>query len=94
MQGHAAANMIPLVASNRVGRETEPKPITFYGTSFIAGYTGEILAEANRQDAAPNLATVDLDAAAAYREGWGVFRDRRVDLYGGLLSLDGRPRRP
>lgn len=90
MMGHAAANMIPLVASNRVGTETaDATELTFYGTSFVTGYTGELLAEADRTSETHILAQVDLDAAAAYRTGWGVFRDRRPDLYGDLLSLDG-----
>lgn len=91
MQGHAAANMVPLVASNRVGTETVRDTTgTFYGTSFIAGYTGEILADADRETETRITATVDLDAAAAYRGSWGVFRDRRPDLYGALGTLDGQ----
>ena len=91
MQGHAAANMIPLVASNRVGRDTvKATSVDFYGTSFIAGYTGEILAEADREAVTHLTATVDLDEALAYRQSWGVFRDRRPDLYAPLGTLDGR----
>jgi len=90
MQGHAAANMVPLVASNRIGDELVGQtPGTYYGTSFIAGYTGEILAEAGDQEAVL-IATVDLDEAAAYRGSWGVFRDRRPHMYGALRTLDGR----
>ncbi|MEM7733461.1 MAG: N-carbamoylputrescine amidase [Pseudomonadota bacterium] len=91
MQGHAAANIMPLVASNRVGHEaTGNVAMDFYGTSFIAGYTGEILAEADRAEETVLTATVDLDEAAKYRVNWGVFRDRRPDLYGAVASLDGR----
>lgn len=91
MQGHAAANVLPLIASNRVGPEASgPIAMDFYGTSFIAGYTGEILSEAGRHDETAITATIDLDAAAAYRRNWGVFRDRRPDLYGALISLDGQ----
>ncbi|WP_371225618.1 N-carbamoylputrescine amidase [Roseovarius sp. 2305UL8-3] len=91
MQGHAAANMIPLVASNRVGAETDNKDTgTFYGTSFIAGYTGEILVDANRVDETFVTATVDLDEAAVYRSTWGVFRDRRPHMYEALNTLDGK----
>jgi len=91
MQGHAAANMVPLVASNRVGTETVGATTgTFYGTSFIAGFTGEILVDADRETETRITATVDLDAAAAYRGAWGVFRDRRPDLYGALGTLDGQ----
>ncbi|MCE9523566.1 MAG: N-carbamoylputrescine amidase [Alphaproteobacteria bacterium] len=91
MQGHAGANYLPLIASNRIGREVgETCELTFYGTSFIAGPTGEILAEAGRDAAGVITATVDLDAIAVARHSWGLFRDRRPDLYGGLLSLDGK----
>jgi len=89
MQGHAAANLTPVVASNRVGREGA---LTFYGSSFIAGPTGEIMAEADRDSEAIVCATLDLDAIRMRRTGWGVFRDRRPDLYGPLLTLDGRTR--
>lgn len=93
MQGHAGANYVPLIASNRVGREVgESCEITFYGTSFIAGPTGEILADAGREGEAVVTTTVDLDAIALARRSWGMFRDRRPDLYGPLLSLDGHGR--
>jgi len=91
MQGHAGANLVPLVASNRIGREVgESCSITFYGTSFVAGPTGEIVADAPRDDRAVVAAAFDLDAVAEQRAAWGVFRDRRPDLYGALLTQDGR----
>ncbi len=90
MQGHAAANIMPLVTSNRVGHEAaDHVSMEFYGTSFIAGYTGEILADANRNEETVLTATIDLDEAEKYRVSWGVFRDRRPDLYGAVASLDG-----
>jgi N-carbamoylputrescine amidase len=90
MQGHAAANMVPLVASNRVGRETgERNEITFYGTSFIADHTGAILADTDRTSETHLTATVDLDATATYRETWGPFRDRRPECYEAMRTLDG-----
>jgi N-carbamoylputrescine amidase len=90
MQGHAGANCVPLVASNRTGRELgESCAIDFYGSSFIAGPTGELLAEAGRDDEAVLIATLDLDAVALARRAWGLFRDRRPALYRPLLSLDG-----
>ncbi|MBZ8119165.1 N-carbamoylputrescine amidase [Roseovarius sp. LXJ103] len=90
MQGHAAANMMPLVASNRVGTEVQGNlQADFYGTSFIAGYTGEILTDADRSEETVLTATVDLDEAAAYRGSWGPFRDRRPSMYGALQTLDG-----
>lgn len=92
MQGHAAANIMPLVASNRVGTEQGEKyTMTFYGSSFIASPTGEKLAEADRQSETVLTATFDLDAIREYREAWGLFRDRRPELYRPLMSLDGRP---
>jgi N-carbamoylputrescine amidase len=91
MQGHAGANYMPLIASNRIGREVgETCEITFYGTSFIAGPTGEILADAGRGAEAVITATVDLDAIKAARNSWGMFRDRRPELYEPLMSLDGK----
>jgi len=64
--------------------------MTFYGTSFIAGPTGEIAAEAGRTEEAVLTATFDLDAIGRQRAAWGLFRDRRPDLYRSLLTLDGR----
>jgi N-carbamoylputrescine amidase len=91
MQGHAAAYVMPLVASNRIGTETGDKyTMTFYGSSFIASATGEKIAEADRSSESVITATFDLDAVRRYRQAWGVFRDRRPDLYYPILSLDGR----
>lgn len=93
MQGHAAANLVPLIASNRVGAEgaeDDPSRVTFYGTSFIADATGEVVVEADRQTPGVITATFDLDEIAAYRAGWGLFRDRRPELYTALATLDGR----
>jgi N-carbamoylputrescine amidase len=91
MRGHAAANLVPVVASNRIGSETEGETsLTFYGSSFIAGPTGELVREANRTDATALTATFDLDAVRELRLSWGVFRDRRPDLYRSLTTLDGR----
>src|SRR5271166_549459 len=91
MQGHAAANIVPLVASNRIGTEKGEKyTMTFYGSSFIASPTGEKLAEADRSSETVLTAVFDLDEVRRYRQAWGVFRDRRPDLYYPLMSLDGR----
>jgi len=91
MQGHAAANVMPLVASNRIGvEEGAHYAMTFYGSSFIASHTGEKIAEADRSSETVLTAEFDLDAVRRYRQAWGVFRDRRPDLYYPLLSLDGR----
>jgi N-carbamoylputrescine amidase len=91
MQGHAGANLMPLVASNRIG--TEPgrhgTELTFYGSSFIADATGAKVAEADRVSESVLIHAFDLDALAALRAAWGVFRDRRPELYRPLASLDG-----
>jgi N-carbamoylputrescine amidase len=90
MQGHAAANIIPVMAANRVGHEKgSTTEITFYGSSFIADHTGEIVAEAGRDSEEVISAEFDVAAIEALRTSWGLFRDRRPDLYGSLFSLDG-----
>jgi N-carbamoylputrescine amidase len=90
MQGHAAANMIPVVASNRVGTESGPTlEMTFYGSSFIADHTGAMLAEANRTDQTHLFATIDLDATRTYRQSWGTWRDRRPETYGLIAQHEG-----
>lgn len=95
MQGHAGANLVPVVASNRVGVEvveTErgPSKITFYGSSFIAGPTGEIVASADEKSDAVLVAKFDLENIKVKRHSWGVFRDRRPGLYKVLLTSDGQ----
>jgi N-carbamoylputrescine amidase len=98
-QGHAAANLTPLIASNRYGversfQDPEGLFIRFYGSSFIADATGAKVAEAGEEGDAVLTATFDLEALAQLRNNWFVFRDRRPDLYGNLVSLDGQiPRR-
>jgi N-carbamoylputrescine amidase len=89
MQGHAAANLIPVVASNRIGTEESTSDLTFYGSSFITDATGEKIAEASVDEQTVLTATFDLDALRRNRASWGLFRDRRTDLYRGLLTLDG-----
>jgi len=94
-QGHAAANLVPLIASNRHGLERslqDPQGlyIRFYGSSFIADPLGAKVAEAGEGEDALLLASFDLAAIAELRDNWFVFRDRRPELYQPLLSLDGR----
>ena len=89
MQGHAAANLIPVVASNRIGTEESASKLTFYGSSFITDATGEKIAEASVDEQTVLTATFDLDALRVSRASWGLFRDRRTDLYRSLLTLDG-----
>ncbi len=91
MQGHAASNIMPVIAANRIGMERGQRwQVTYYGSSFICDHEGAILAQANRTDEAVIAATFDLDAVREYRRAWGIFRDRRPELYGSLLTLDGR----
>jgi N-carbamoylputrescine amidase len=90
MRGHAGANMVPVVAANRVGREiTEVLTMNFYGSSFIADHFGALTRTADRESEQVLVQSFDLDACLDYRQSWGCFRDRRPDLYGALLSLDG-----
>ncbi len=92
MRGHAAANIVPVVASNRIGTETAVggTEVTFYGSSFIADHTGQRVAKASRDREQVLTATLDLDAAAEMRASWGLFRDRRTDLYKAVQTLDGK----
>jgi N-carbamoylputrescine amidase len=95
MQGHAAANVMPLIASNRIGVEQgERFPVTYYGSSFIADHTGAIVVQADRTSEAVITASFDLGVIRNYRRAWGLFRDRRPDLYHPLISLDGTPADP
>jgi N-carbamoylputrescine amidase len=93
MQGHAGANLTPLVASNRIGTEQgERFAQTFYGSSFIADQTGALVAQAGRDAEEVLVARFDLDAIRAQRASWGLFRDRRPELYGAVLTYDGSTR--
>ena len=116
MQGHAAANMVPVVASNRFGTEIlcheptgksslgdgdgeymEKQRIHFYGRSFVTDHTGALVAECGPVDAEQPVqvvtTTVDAQANRKERLAWGLFRDRRPDLYGILLTKDGKKKR-
>ena len=86
MQGHAAAYIMPVIASNRIGTETDDESsMTFYGSSFIADQTGTIVEEADRETESVLVHEFDLDAIAQMRREWGVFRDRRPEMYGTLM---------
>jgi len=90
IQGHAAANMVPVVVSNRVGTESiDGSAITFYGSSFVTDNKGRLMECADRISETIVLSAFDLDAMAAERRAWGLFRDRRPALYTPLLSHDG-----
>jgi N-carbamoylputrescine amidase len=89
-QGHAAANLVPLIASNRIGLETEQdSAVTFYGSSFIADESGALVAEVDDTSVNVLVHTFDLDRLAEKRRAWGVFRDRRPSTYGVLGTKDG-----
>lgn len=91
MQGHAAANLMPVIAANRIGTETvEPcegnggqtSALNFYGSSFIADETGELISEASRDQEEILYSEFDLAELAQKRLEWGLFRDRRPEMYG------------
>lgn len=82
MVGHAAANQIPIIASNRIGTESE-KDITvnFYGNSVIIDHIGNIVSQMNETEEGISIHDFNIDEIKRYRESWGNFRDRRPDLY-------------
>ena len=97
-QGHAAANLTPVIVSNRIGTERalqnpDQVYIRFYGSSFIADATGAKVAEADEEHEAVLTAKFDLAEIAELRNNWFVFRDRRPDLYGALTTYDGSSER-
>ena len=92
MLGHAAANMAPVIASNRIGDEEEAKAgtaIRFWGASFISNNIGEKIAEMDGKTEGTMVATFDMDELAAYRKEVVVFRDRRPEMYGHLMTMGG-----
>ena len=91
MRGHAAANIVPVVASNRIATEVAPdgREVKFYGSSFIADPAGQLVAKADRGTDGVLVHQFDLDAIAALRASWGLFRDRRPELYRAVGTLDG-----
>ena len=89
MKGHAAANIMPVMSANRVGVESMGKSsMKFYGSSFIADQHGDFVEEMNREEEGIRYAEFDLSEIAKERFGWGVYRDRRTDLYEDLLKHD------
>ncbi|MDB5459491.1 MAG: hydrolase, carbon-nitrogen family [Caulobacteraceae bacterium] len=89
MQGHAVANVMPVVAANRIGFEPGPGGGQgFYGSSFIADHRGDLVSSFERQDEGVLSATFDLDFLHTHRAAWGFFRDRRTDLYTSLARRD------
>ena len=95
MQGHAGSNLMPVMAANRIGEETvtpceenggQSSSLVFYGSSFITDATGELVVSASRDKEEVLVATFDLDAIAADRLSWGIFRDRRPDWYDAITK--------
>ncbi len=95
MQGHAAANVVPVIAANRIGEErvsptkennNQSSSLVFYGSSFITDETGEVLKDAGRTEEGVILHTFDLDAVEEMRFSWGLFRDRRPEMYGEICA--------
>lgn len=95
MQGHSAANLMPVIAANRIGREEvlpcpenagQQSALCFYGSSFMTDETGEILQSASRDQEEILMQEYDLDAAAENRLSWGLFRDRRPECYGDITK--------
>jgi N-carbamoylputrescine amidase len=93
MQGHAGANMVPVVTSNRTGVETiDDASITFYGSSFITDNKGALVEQMDRTSEGTISAAFDLEQMANERQAWGLFRDRRPSHYGAILTSDGLSR--
>lgn len=89
-QGHAGANLMPLIASNRIGlEEQDGYSISFYGSSFIANQFGEKVEELGEGEEGARVHSFDLDKLEQVRSAWGTFRDRRPELYAPLKTLDG-----
>ena len=95
MQGHAAANVVPVIAANRIGEERvvpskenneQTSSLTFYGSSFITDETGEVVEDAGRTEEKVILHTFDLEAIRQMRFSWGLFRDRRPEMYGEIVK--------
>lgn len=87
-RGHAVANGLPVITVNRVGHEADPsgrtKGITFWGSSFVAGPQGELLAQASTQDEEVIVVTVDLHRSECVRRWWPFLRDRRIEAFADL----------
>ena len=90
MQGHAAANIVPVIAANRIGKEevepslengSQQSSLLFYGSSFLTDETGEIVQQASRDREEILLHSYDLDSVSKARLSWGLFRDRRPEMY-------------
>lgn len=90
MQGHSAANVMPVIAANRIGEEkvvpseannNQESALIFYGSSFMTDETGEVVEQADRTTEQVLVHTYDLEEAKQLRYSWGLFRDRRPEMY-------------
>ena len=90
MQGHAAANILPVAAANRVGEERvvpcaenggQQSALVFYGSSFLTDETGELLTQSDRESEGVIFARYDFEKIRQERLNWGIFRDRRPECY-------------
>ncbi len=94
MQGHAAANIMPVIASNRIGTETattdDSQKLNFYGSSFISDHMGQIVCQADHETQSVITHSFDLDDISQHRDRWCLFRDRRPEHYAPIMTLDGR----
>ena len=95
MQGHSAANITPVIAANRVGTEkvypceennNQSSSLCFYGSSFMTDETGEIISSADRTSETVIYAEYDLEKIREMRMSWGLFRDRRPDMYSPITA--------
>ena len=95
MQGHAAANIMPVIAANRIGTETvtpcpenggQSSSLCFYGSSFLTTETGALAASAGRAEETVLFCSYDLDGIAQQRLDWGIYRDRRPHCYGAVTE--------
>lgn len=89
-RSHAIANGLPVISCNRVGYEDDPSGLTsgirFWGSSFVAGAQGEMLAQASHQEEENLLVDIDLSRNEKVRRIWPFFRDRRIDFYGNIVK--------
>ena len=91
MQGHAAANMTPVIAANRTGKELgEDSFIQFYGSSFMTDETGAKITEASRDEETILYASYDLEKIRLARRSFGLFRDRRPEVYQSITAGNGQ----
>ena len=92
MRGHAAANLVPVLAANRTGREIDDGvELEFYGSSFLCDHHAALIAGAPREGDVALVGTVDLERSAKARDFWGTFQTRRPELYGPIVQSPAGP---